>query len=385
MGGESCCQGFAERVVADEEVVLLAHFPPGFRALLAAELGEAYDLSDARQLPTQLRSERWEQLCKALDDWPRLVREQKIRLAVLLHSLCIYDAVLALIDAQDDSELVFWRASAKFMSGLPEKTSEYVDADMSVFEALTVAADEPATRFNATAMVFVHKAKTGASPDVLAQWHEKYESALAGVTPAVDQFSAALYASRFYRGSAFLPQRLGQRTEVGRVLDLAERHATRETPRTSAEHHLHLENLHALMESRTKEALWLGDTALALAKANKVVEVDPNDAKAWMELGEVRFHRKEWRQAAEAYATAAVLGIPASAAGRHMAGFCLRMAGDTRLAALLFKDALELDPLGISPIHHIHKLPVDGVLDAQDMDRFHAAPLAPQRQLALQG
>jgi tetratricopeptide (TPR) repeat protein len=250
------------------------------------------------------------------------------------------------------------------MSGLPEKTSAYRDADLSAFERIALQAESPAVaRFNAAAMVFVHKAKTGAPADELAEWHPRYERALGDVTAMVAPFAAALYASRFYRGSAFLPQRLGDRSGVTRTLDLAERYAMQMVPGTPAEEHLRLENLHALMESRTKEALWLGDRELALARARKVIEVDPDDAKAWMELGEIRFHRRDWREAAEAYATAAMLGPPASAPGRYMAGYCLRQAGDERLAALFFKDALEIDPLGISPLHQIHELRADAVFD----------------------
>jgi len=147
-------------------------------------------------------------------------------------------------------------------------------------------------------------------------------------------------------------------------MDLAESHARSIKPRTPAQHLLYRENLHAVMESRTKEALWLGDKDEALSRSLEVIDVDPCDSKAWAELGEIRYLREEWKEASEAYATAAMLGPPASALARHMAGLCFRKLGQDMLAAFFFQDALERDPLGISPRHRINELPKLAVLDA---------------------
>jgi len=151
---------------------------------------------------------------------------------------------------------------------------------------------------------------------------------------------------------------------MARVMDLAEIHARNIKPVTAAQHLLYRENLHAVMESRTKEALWLGDRDEALSRSLKVIEVDPCDAKAWAELGEIHYLREEWKQASEAYATAAMLGPPASAIGRYMAGLCFGKLGQDMSAAFFLKDALEGDPLGISSRHRINELPKVAVLDA---------------------
>ncbi|HEU4371814.1 MAG TPA: hypothetical protein VFV05_26625 [Methylomirabilota bacterium] len=349
--------------------------PPGFRTQLAEEAGgPPYTLSDPRELPEGLRTSRWRELCDALDGWSGLAGDRKCRLASLLHSMCLYQPLLALIPevgagvrgtGGDSLELAFWRASARFMQDLPHRIADYDDADMSVFEAIALhAPDAVPAGFNATAMVFVHKAKTGAPVHELAEWERRFENALGRAIPGVDTFTAGLFTSRFYRGRAFLPQRQGDPKEVVRVMDRAERHALELAPATSAQELLYRENLHALMESRTKEALWLDDKDQALARSLRVVEVDPYDAKAWAELGEIRYLRKEWQEAAHAYALAAMLGPPASALGRHLAGVCLRELGHDLLAALFFKDAAELDPLGISPREEIRELPDVAVLKA---------------------
>jgi tetratricopeptide (TPR) repeat protein len=147
-------------------------------------------------------------------------------------------------------------------------------------------------------------------------------------------------------------------------MDLAERHARALRPATPAQDLMYLENLHPVMESRAKEALWLGDLELALARALEVTRLDPYDSKAWVELGQVHRARKEWALAAEAYVLASMLGPPASAIGRHMAALCFAELGQPALAAFLFKEALEVDPLGISPRDGIGKLPDLAVLHA---------------------
>jgi tetratricopeptide (TPR) repeat protein len=218
------------------------------------------------------------------------------------------------------------RAEAKFC--------EECAAPMNAHDAVPV--------FNATALIFVYKAKTHAALPELVEWAKRYERALAVATHEVDEFTAELFTSRFYRGTGFLPQRRNHRSEVVRTMDLAERHAFNMKPTTPAQELLYRENLHALMESRTKEALWLDDKDQALARALKVIEVDPYDAKAWVELGEVRYFRTEWQEAARAYIAAATLGPPASVVARYMAGVCFRELGQNLLAALFLKDTLEL-------------------------------------------
>lgn len=347
--------------------------PPGFRAQLAAEAGGApYDVRDPRELPDGLRTARWRELCAALDAWHGAPAESQVRLARLLHSLCLYQPLLALIPGAPPrgagadpqrAELAFLRASAQYMLGLPRRIAEYDNADLSVFVDIALQPDaaQPAG-FNCTAMVFVHKAKTGAPPGELEEWSGRLERALAEAVARADDFTARLLTSRFYRATGFLPQRRGDRAEVVRVMNAAEQHALAIVPSSDAEQRLYLENLHALTESRTKEALWLGDLDGAAARARALTQIDPYDSKAWVELGQVHFLRKEWREGARAYALAAMLGPPASAVGRHMAGACLRELGEDALAALLFRDTLEIDPLGISPLEEIDDLPDESAL-----------------------
>lgn len=348
--------------------------PPAFRAQVVAEAGQpAYAVADPRELPEAGRTARWQQLCDAIDGWHDLPVSRQCRLTILMHALCLYDGLLAIapsdgtVGPQDPhrAELAFWRAFAGYLRDLPARMSDYGGADMSRFEAIARDALEAVPAgFNAAIRMFVHAVKVGAPYDDLTRLASRAERALMSALHGTDGFDADLLSSRFHRAMAFVPQRRGDRAEVVKTMDLAERHARALTPTTTAQTALCLENLHALMESRTKEALWLGDMDRALASALGVTEVDPYDSKAWVEVGQVRMARKEWTEAAHAYVVAAMLGPPASAVGRHMAGVCLRELGQDVLAGFFFTETLEIDPLGISPRDAIHELPDTAVVRA---------------------
>ncbi len=356
--------------------------PWPFRAEFLREVGRPeHDVEDPRQVPPPLRSERWSGLCEGVDWWPRLTGDQRCRLSALLHALCFYPLILRLMpggppvsadgDPESD-ELAYWRASSQYVLHLPGRVTEYADADLTDFERIATATptDRPVA-LNAALKVLVHRAKTRAPVDVLIEWRDRARRIAEAVATKVDAFTGPLLLSRFHRAAAFVPQREGNADEVVRTMDVAERFANSLRPRDEAEELLRLENLHPVLESRTKEALWLGDLDLALSRALQVVGLDPYDSKAWLELGQVRLRRKEPAEAAEAYVAAATLGPPASATARHMAGLCFRDLGKPLLASFFFKAALEVDPRAISPHDEIHALPNTPVTAALKEWSFH--------------
>jgi tetratricopeptide (TPR) repeat protein len=346
---------------------------PGFRVQLAEQVGAHYAVSDPRDLAEDLRTDRWRKLCQHLELWPKLSSVRKCRLAVLLHSMCFYEPLLQLIpgdwpgaNASDPwvAQLAFCRASAKFMHDLPTRTSGYESETMSAFENIAIDdRTDRSVRFNATAMVFVQKAKARASLVELNDWSKRLEIAFAAAQDGENGFVARLLESRFHRGMGFLPQAAGDREAMIRTMDIAERQARDLAPTSAAEEILYRENLHAVLESRTKEALWLNDLDLAASRAAELTRMDPYDSKAWVELGQVHYRQENWQRAADAYVVAAILGPPASSVGRYMAGVCFRKLGLDFLAAFLFKETLEMDPFGISSRQEIFDLPDFAALD----------------------
>ena len=348
--------------------------PAEFRRQLFIELGlDEYAVEDPRDLPPQLRSRKWNAVCSALEDWAGLTIDQRGRLLLLLHALGLYSMIPRLvpdivdldISRSDYACLAYLRASAHYVLHLKDRVADYAEADLSEFKAIVREAPRNAlTAFNAVIKILTHKAKVLAPVCELNEWLIKAEEITAAVMAAADDFTGKLVLSRYYRAAAFLPQREGNRAEVIRVMDLAEQQASSMTPMGRAQELLYLENLHPVLESRTKEAIWLGDLDLALSRALRVTELDPYDPKPWLELGQVRLRRNEITAAAEAYSVAAILGPPATAIAHHMTGQCFRDLKQPALAALFFKIALEVDPRAISPHDEIQTLPDEPVLQA---------------------
>jgi tetratricopeptide (TPR) repeat protein len=347
--------------------VLQRTLPRTFRTHLLRETGfVSYEADDPREVPGELWSTRWSTMCEALDAWPELTADHQCRLVLLLHALCFYELILTLLpdrskaqvaESDDHNEFAYWRASARYVFGLADRVADY-DADLSELGriATTAPRHDPAA-FNASLKILTHKAKTGAPADELLKWRAHTERILDSVITKADGFMRTLLLSRFYRAAAFVPQRARDRREVVRMMDLAEYHARAMRPLGETQELVYLENLHPLMESRAKEALWLGDLDLALERALVVVGLDAYDSRAWLEVGEVRLRRKEHALAAEAYAVAATLGPPSSAIARHMAGLCFRDLAQPLLAAFFFKGALDVDPQAISPREELLALP----------------------------
>ena len=86
--------------------------------------------------------------------------------------------------------------------------------------------------------------------------------------------------------------------------------------------------------------------------ARDVIAVDPYDPKSWVELGEALALNGRLEEAAEAYASASVLGPPGSTIGLHMAGVCSHRAGRSLLAYVFFLQSVARDAGTLSSISH---------------------------------
>ncbi len=343
--GPLCARGIEQYWIAfsDERrprFVLQRTLPLPFRAQLLREVGlEEYDVDDPREVSPPIRGTRWSSICEALDHWPELLTDQQCRLMLVLHSLCFYTLISNLIPDipeseitahPDMAELAYRRAAARYMLGGPDSVADYGYADLSELQRIvsTAPRDCPIA-FNGGLKILVHKARVGAPMDELVEWRARSEQKLDAALASGDDFTHAFLLSRFYRAAAFLPQRRGDRAEVIRMMDLAEHYALAMSPVTEAQKLLQLENRYPVIESRTKEALWLGNLDLALTRAESLIKLDPYDSRAWLELGQVRVERKEWAPAAEAYAIAATLGPPSSAVGQPYGGCLLSSSWST--------------------------------------------------------
>lgn len=342
--------------------------PKGFRTQALKEIGFGqYCAEDPRAIPEALRSPRWEHLCQALDDWRDMQNARKCGLVWLLHALCFYDLITHLLPpiAQNanlsdagTAELAYARASAVYAIDLPNRVSDYAHADLGDFIQMAQADGiPPKVGFDASIKLLTHLAKNGGTETDLMRWRDYAASHLETLHHVAPQFEATLCESRFHRAAAFIPQRQGDRDAVIDIMDAAERCATALVPKDAAQDILMRENLHPLLESRTKEAIWLKDSDLALKRAKRVTEIDPFEARGWLEVGQVHLMLKDFQAAGDAYLTAAMIGPPASAIAYHMAGICFLELGQQAMAAIMLKSALDLDPGAVSTRDHLRRLP----------------------------
>jgi tetratricopeptide (TPR) repeat protein len=334
--------------------------PREFRNIVAREAHvSSHVVRDPREVPEHLRSERWAALCRGIENWNDLPVGRQARLTALLHALCFYRLTLKLTSERtmrltdaDGVLLAYWRASAAYVMDLPSRVSQYSFADMSDFEKM--ARDgrvHPAMQFLSSIKLLVHQAKTGGRAEVLRAAATRSE-ALLGEAGRARPFLGHLYTSHFHRAVAMVSQAEGKAFDVERHMGLAERHARAMRPRSPAERLLYRENLHPVLESRCKESIWRGQYRRAVELARKVISVDPYDPKSWVELGEALALSGRLEEAAEAYASASVLGPPGSAIGLHMAGVCSHRAGRPLMGYFFFLQSAGRDSATLSSISH---------------------------------
>ena len=257
--------------------------------------------------------------------------------ALRLIQLCLYlgfhryvCAVLPVPSPSDCSSspgtatLAYQRAFARRMLH-QEAMTTYDPSDMEL-----IAASAPAdsrVRFYAASAMVVHHAKV--SGDVASA--EKYRGVMDEYVRVLgrraDSLETRLDLSRYWRCVSYLPFLCGDRSSVAEELAWAEqlaREAVSHTGRGGHEHLIALDNLHAVLESRMREALWVGDVDLALARISEVTTFDPLDAKAQIELGEVLLRLRDPLRAVDAFRAAARYGPPGTAVAHYLAGCCYR-------------------------------------------------------------
>lgn len=337
--------------------------PHSFRESLLREANlPAYRVTDPLNLPTEFRSARWQLMCDYLAHFAGLNRCQQADVMALLSSLCFYPAVATYVlpisaeelsSNESSTALAYARANARFMLNQDYDTPY----DIGEFEAIATNAPPGSIfRFNSLVHLIVQSARFTKDVDAVEHWASVALKEMDQFRSASDEFTFTLMMSRYYRAAAFAPQMRGDRAQLVREMDFAEEYAVALQRDTEVRRILADENLHPLMQSRTKEALWLGELDLAEHRARRAIEIDPLDPRARMEVGEVLVSLGKIAEAATFYRSAAELGPPGTAIAWYMAGECYETLGDLDHACDCFVSALRIDPLGISAANRLADL-----------------------------
>ena len=171
-----------------------------------------------------------------------------------------------------------------------------------------------------------------------------------------ESFASHLLLSRFYRSASYVPYMRGQRSKVVDEMDQCEYHALAMNPHTDRQTLLTMENRIPMLQSRAKEARWLGDLPLALSRLERARDTDPLDAMRWIELGEVHLDLNNHQRALDCYITAARLAPPGGAVAWHMAGEAARLCGLNDRACCCYLHALAIDSLSVASAQQLKAL-----------------------------
>lgn len=202
--------------------------------------------------------------------------------------------------------------------------------------------------------------------DTMRWWRAEGEHTLAAyrALPEVDEFSGLLMTSRWFRSMGFLPFVTGDRELLRADLDQWLGIATELLGATSDhEAIIAADNYFPAVETAVRTHTYLGEHAEALRLVERLAtEIDPVDAKTWLELGELRHQAGDVTGARDAYLHAAHLEFPYGRLSWFNAGQCHEQLGEFEDAVECYRRSLEHWPTGVSPLRRIRDLHARGVL-----------------------
>lgn len=332
-----------------------ACFNPSFRKVLIRDTGlSGYDVNSPLELPQALQSERWNMLCEAIRGFDVLPLTSQVRLSWTLSKMCFQQVAVELIPpscneniskSDDHAGLAFVRAYSRYRMNVDNANSPY-----SISEITRIATEAPPgiNCIDANYQVVVQHVKHFANLAAVEHWQERHREAIDRSRALLDDFTYGFVMSRYYRVGGFIPQMQRRAQDLVAQMDLAEEYALALPKPNDIYRTASGEVLYPVLESRTKEALWLGDTELALGRIRRAVDLAPHDSRVWLQLGEVHLERDEPELALAAYLRAARFAPPGREVAWFMAGQCFEALDDLESACDAYLAALEADPMGIS-------------------------------------
>lgn len=312
-----------------------------------------YDIRYPSELHDDLRTPQWRKLCAYLDAYRDLDEAAKMRTLWLLHRLSFHEVIVQYEDCpvfgagkidDETASRLFMRGLARFhlmVGGVRQARP------LEELQRVECAAT-PGSWAHIEATYFLANANVKYLENIndfrmyLGRHLESIEaSELAG-----NRYHKL--ASRYHRIAAMLPQLEGNHAAMSSEMDLADYHSglmERTDPNDLAEWEV---LQYALLESRVKEKLLLGDLQQAEIYARLFVEHVPADPRPQLTLGQVLIERGEIRQAMTSYQKAIMLGPQVGANAYFMLGQCLQALDDPDAARLCYLQSLVADPQSIS-------------------------------------
>ncbi|RCJ15163.1 hypothetical protein A6S26_07440 [Nostoc sp. ATCC 43529] len=339
--------------------------PISFRESLIRETGLVqYQVNNPLQLADELRTERWNTLCKYLIHYQELQPFTKLRVINLLSSLCFHETVIeytkeiSCLEVANSSilaNLSLCRAISNLMLQSHIGTLDNLNEFENIANYSSIGS---ITRFDAAIHLVAYYAKIFRNLKAAEFWRIVASQELGHLKSSLDKFSYQLLESVYYRAVVLVPLLQHDKQTVVREMDLCESLAeslTHECKNEREEIAAH-ENLTTVFESRTKEALWLDEIDLAEERATKMIQMEPLYSRYRLQLGEILIKQGKIEEAARMYRSAARLGPPGTAIAWFMAGQCHEKLGELEIACDCYLASIEMDSLAISAVERLHNL-----------------------------
>lgn len=331
----------------------------------------ARDLSD---VPFGDVSAAWSEAAQMRARFDGLSAEEQIRLVTLLVSLGMHSDVLKLVpkfpaDGLSDpvtAELAFLRTVSQITSHYDYGTKFDKQALIDIMDN---APHGDMSRIRAAHALIVFVSKVGNDPALAHRAADAMQQAVNDRAPqnALDRH---LLISRLYRGISMVPLMERDVAEVVRQMDEAEAHARAALAATLTKRQslIARENLMTVLESRTKEAIFVGDLDLAGVRSSEQLSIDPHDPKNHIEFGDIHLRLGRLEEAREAFHKASVLGPPGVAVALFLAGQASEKLGDYQAATDYYMRTLTVDPEGYSALERLVKLGAE--LDVPGVEKW---------------
>jgi len=330
--------------------------PPAFRTNLIRESGlREFAVKHPSGLPEALRTPRWQQLCDWVEGYREADPKHQYQTSHVLFRLGFRQLMLELAPQRPVSALhepldfyhQAWIDMARYADSVGGRNPV---PPKDVFEMVDHPRCPLHLRLTGSVIGVVYAARGTKSLEDAIGWRDRAQEHLDAVLAddSFTDFEKVMLESRFYRGVGFVPFMRGDKGGTVEDMARAEELARAVPASTPWEEFLKRENLHACLESRSKEAFGLREPRLGLDRTREFLALDPYDPKSHIELAEALSKQECFAEAAESYLRAARLGPLGTAIAYAMAGTCFSKAGDAVAAEDCFVQSLRVDPYAIS-------------------------------------
>lgn len=330
--------------------------PPAFRTNLVRESGLTEFAGRApADLPRQLRTPEWEQLCEWLANFSGADLRKQYLICKVLFRLGFRRLLVELLPDRPMISLTEpyefyqyrWRDMARYAATVGGRRRDW---PVDTFEMIDNPNCPLHLRLTGSVFGVVFAARETKSLADGVHWRARAEEYLEQVLASDDftPFEKGMLESRYYRGAGFVPFMRGDPAGTVADMDRAEQLAHSVPVSSAWEELVKRENLHACVQSRAKEAFGLGAHELGHRRTEEYLAIDPYDPKSHNELGDSLARQKRYAEAADSYLRAARLGPMGTAVGYTMAAQCFANIGEPALAEDCYVQALRVDPHAIT-------------------------------------